>query len=188
MESSGCFWMIQLASWAMESFEGFWMFQLISSWKLLETSGWFNWLVHGNCWRPLDAFPDFFMAIHGHFGHFWNLRNLLGEEEVSMCLWLGSGWPPQMKVRDLRANNRGSLNLDWAWSYVHLVLFCFALSFHDMLGCFVHMYIWICLVLDVFFLRFIQLMRFEQGLHHVSRGWSWPAWVHMAISSGERSS
>ena len=81
----------------MEIIGDFWMIQLTCSWKLLEA---------------LDAFPDFFMAIHGHFGHFWNLRNLLGEEEVSMCLWLGSGWPPQMKVRDLRANNRGSLNLD----------------------------------------------------------------------------
>lgn len=43
----------------------------------------------------------------------WNLRNLLGDEEVSMCLWLASGWPPQMKVKDLRATNRGNLNLDW---------------------------------------------------------------------------
>ena len=38
-------------------------------------------------------------------------RNLLGEEETSMCLWLASGWPPQMKVRDLRASNRGGLSL-----------------------------------------------------------------------------
>ena len=38
-------------------------------------------------------------------------RNLLGEEETSMCLWLASGWPPQMKVRDLRASNRGQLSL-----------------------------------------------------------------------------
>ena len=38
-------------------------------------------------------------------------RSLLSEEEVSMCLWLASGWPPQMKVRDIRAGNRGELKL-----------------------------------------------------------------------------
>ena len=37
-------------------------------------------------------------------------RNLLTDEEVSQCLWLASGWPPQMKVRDLRASNRGQLS------------------------------------------------------------------------------
>lgn len=47
------------------------------------------------CLDP-NLFPD---------GH----RNFLSEEEVSMCIWLSSGWPPQMKVTDLRARNRGDL-------------------------------------------------------------------------------
>lgn len=38
-------------------------------------------------------------------------RNLLKDEEISMCVWLATSWPPQMKLRDLRAKDRGDLSL-----------------------------------------------------------------------------
>lgn len=52
----------------------------------------------------------------GHLCFILQPRNLLTEEEVSMCLWLASGWPPQMKVRDIRASNRGQLKLGQRWN------------------------------------------------------------------------
>ena len=45
-------------------------------------------------------------------GHVSCSRNLLKDEEISMCVWLATSWPPQMKLRDLRAKDRGDLSLD----------------------------------------------------------------------------
>ena len=39
------------------------------------------------------------------------LRNLLSDDQVSCCLWLATGWPPSMKLKDLRAGSRGELKL-----------------------------------------------------------------------------
>ena len=42
-------------------------------------------------------------------------RQTLSDDEISMAFWLGTGFPPQLRLRDLRANNRGQLSLVHAW-------------------------------------------------------------------------
>ena len=45
-----------------------------------------------------DKFPD-------------GSRQTLTDEEISMCFWLATGFPPQLRLRDLRAADRGQLSL-----------------------------------------------------------------------------
>jgi hypothetical protein len=37
------------------------------------------------------------------------IRQALTDDEISMCFWLTTGLPPQLRLRDLRARHRGEL-------------------------------------------------------------------------------
>ena len=40
------------------------------------------------------------------------IRQALSDDEISMAFWLSTGLPPQLRLRDLRARDRGALRLD----------------------------------------------------------------------------
>ena len=39
------------------------------------------------------------------------MRQALTDDEISMAFWLSTGFPPQLRLRDLRARDRGDLCL-----------------------------------------------------------------------------
>ena len=67
-----------------------------------------------------DLWPWFVLKALSHLSLF-DLRQGLNDDEISMAMWLSTGFVPHMKVRDLRAQNRGDLNLGavcclvWVW-------------------------------------------------------------------------
>lgn len=40
------------------------------------------------------------------------VRQTLSDDEISMAFWLSTGFPPQLRLKDLRAENRGQLSFD----------------------------------------------------------------------------
>lgn len=63
------------------------------------------------------------------------LRQALGDDEISMCFWLSTGFPPQLRLKGLRAKDRGQLNLgfrgqcsviwlNWRWTWGWLQVVC----------------------------------------------------------------
>lgn len=43
------------------------------------------------------------------------VRQTLSDDEIAMAFWLSTGFPPQLRLRDLRASDRGDLNLHHDW-------------------------------------------------------------------------
>ena len=40
------------------------------------------------------------------------VRQTLSDDEISMAFWLSTGFPPQLRLKDLRAGSRGELSFD----------------------------------------------------------------------------
>ena len=73
-----------------------------------------GWLAYGCAACSLSARRDalrFLKAIDAEkFAD--GLRQALSDDEISMAFWLSTGFPPQLRLKDLRARDRGQLRLD----------------------------------------------------------------------------